>query len=422
MLDASPVASGLIGVVRCVEPCWTYEMRRDGSAGKRELMRAWRKRAFLYQYGLDPVFGFMHVRIQTWLPFTVQVYVNGRKWRARRMDEQGLAYRRADNCVTWVKDFERAQQVMDKLGAVDWAQPLDALARRVNPGLMPGLSRPLQYYWTACQTEWATDVAFEPPQALAAVFPQLALGAITGFSSPDILRFLQRRCTQGFTGEVLSDFKQRAEGLRVKHRVNGNSVKMYDKEGSALRVETTVANPRDLKVYRRSERDADGPKTLRRMRQGVADLSARAQRSQKTNERYLDALANLDSSVRIEDLFAPVSRPVNSHGRHARALRIWTAEDQALLAAINGPEFLLAGFRNIDLARQLYPDAHTRLTQRRRAAARISYRLSILRTHGLIHKLPNSTRYRTRPKGRQICMADALTQNVTIQKLTQAAA
>lgn len=422
MLDASPVSSGLIGVVRCVEPCWTYEMRRDAATATRELAPAWRKCTFLYQYWLDPEFGFMHVRIQTWLPFTVQVYVNGREWLARRMDKAGLAYRRADNCFTCVEDFEQAQSFMDELGCYDWPQRLDGLARLVNPGLIPGLQQPLQYYWTAYQTEWSTDLAFRSPKALASVFPQLALGAITGFSSRDVLRFLQRRCTQGFTGEILGDFKDRAEGLRVKHSVNGNSVKMYDKEGSVLRVETTITNPRDLKVYRGSERAPDGPKTLRRMRQGVADLCARAQKSQRTNERYLDALAHLDDSLRIEEIFAPVSRPVKTRGKRVRALRIWTAEEQALLAAINRPEFLLAGFRNVDLACLLYPTARNSPKERKRAAAKVSYRLSVLPGHGLIHKLSNSTRYRISPKGRQISMAAALTQKVTMQKLTQAAA
>jgi hypothetical protein len=422
MLEESPVATGLIGVLRCVEPCWTYEIRRDYTPGKNRLVAAWRKCSFLYQYWLDREFGFMHVRIQTWLPFTVQVYVNGREWLAQRMDEEGLAYRRADNCFTWVKDFEHAQAIMDSLGQFNWPERLDSLARRVNPGLVASPRGPLEYYWTAYQTEWSTDLAFRTPKTLASVFPQLALGAITGFSSHDVLRFLQRRCTHSFSGDVLSHFKDRAEGLRVRHSVNANSVKMYNKEGSVLRVETTITNPTDLRVYRGSERQPDGPKTLRPMRRGVADLSARAQKSQKTNERYLDALAQLDASVRLEDIFEPISRPVKSRGRRARALRIWTAEDQALLAAINRPEFLLAGFRNVDLARLLYPCARATRTDRKRAAAKVTYRLGILRIHGLIHKLPNSTRYRISPKGRQICMAATLTQKVTIQKLTKAVA
>jgi hypothetical protein len=422
ILEESPVRTGLICVLRCVEPCWTYEMYRDPVARKRELVAALRKCAFHYHYYLDPEFGFMHVRIQTWIPFTIQVYVNGREWLAHRMDEAGLSYRRADNCFTQVEDFDQAQVLMDGLGRLDWSKRLEALGRRVNPDLLPAPGEPLRYYWTAHQTEWATDVAFHSPRALASVFPQLALGAITGFSSADVLRFLQRRWTGGFTGEISSDFKDRAEGLRVKHMANGNSVKMYDKQGSVLRVETTITNPKDLKVYRTSERSPEGERTLRRMRQGVVDLPARLQRSQKTNERYLDALAQVDATVRLEDLFASVSRPVKRRGKRARALRVWTTEDQALLLAVARPEFFLAGFRNADLVRLLYPHAHESPHTRRLASAKVSYRLGLLRAHGLVHKLSNTRRYRLSPKGAQICMAAALSQKATLHKLTQAAA
>lgn len=422
MLLESPVSEGLIGVVRCVEPCWTYQMVSGGAPGRRELVCARRKCSFHYHYYLDPEFGFMHVRIQTWLPFTVQVYINGREWLARRMDEMGLAYRRADNCFTWVEDFGRGQELMNGLVRLDWSKHLEALALRVNPALVPAPGDPLCYYWTAYQTEWASDLAFHSPKALATLFPQLSLGAITGFSCPDILRFLQRRCTQNFSGDVVSSFKDRSEGVRVKHMVNGNSVKMYDKQGSVLRVETTITNPRDLKVYRASERDPKGKKTLRRMRQSVADLHQRAEKSQRTNERYLDALAGLDTTARLEEIFAPVSQPVKRRGKYARALRVWTAEDQGLLAAINRPEFLLAGFRNADIAQALFPNPNNDAKTRRANAAKTSYRLRILRGHGIIRKLSKTRRYRISPKGQQLCMAAALSQKATVQALTKAAA
>jgi hypothetical protein len=56
---------------------------------------------------------------------------------------------------------------------------------------------------------------------------------------------------------VQSDLSGRQEGVRLKHSVNGNSVKMYDKQGSVLRVETTIHNPRDLRVYRGTEAEPD---------------------------------------------------------------------------------------------------------------------------------------------------------------------
>jgi hypothetical protein len=423
VLREQPVEQGLICVLKSVEPCMSFEIHRNRAAKKLELQSKQRKCLHLYHYFLDPLFGFMHARIQTWFPFTVQVCLNGRDWLARRMDAVGLAYERADNCFPWIADFPRAQKLMDRLLRTDWPAFLDGVARRINPASAAMFGEVVPpYYWSAHQSEWATDVAFTHADDLAAIYPQLAWGAMTAFSSSDVLRFLGRHHNTHFSGEVTSDFKDRAEGIRVKHAANGNSVKMYDKGPNLLRVETTINNAGDLKVYRTKENDPHGQPQWRPMRKGIADLHRRAQLSQKTNERYLNALAQLDSSTRLEDILAPVSRRVKRRGRAARPLRVWTAEDQALLEIISRPEFLLGGFRNRDLARLLYPDENDSPQAKRRVAARVSYRLGILRAHRLIAKLPNTRRYRITVPGQRVAAAAIVSQKLTLDQLTQAAA
>ena len=423
VLAEQPVESGLVCILKCVEPCMSYEIHRNRERKKLQLRVKQRKCLHLYHYFIDPDFGFMNARIQTWFPFSVQVCLNGREWLARTMDAAGLAYEREDNCFPWIENFAKAQKLMDRLLRVNWPRFLDRIARRLNPAAASMFQDfPVSYYWSARQSEWATDVAFREARDLAAIYPQLAWGAMTAFSSPDVMRFLGRSWNSRFSGEITSRFKDRPEGMRVKHAANGNSVKMYDKGPNLLRIETTINNPRDLKVYRTSERDPGGDRKWLPMRKGVADLHRRAQLSHKTNERYLDALAQLDATTRIEDILASVSRPRTRRGRTVRALRPWTAEDQALLEAIQRPEFLLSGFRNRDLARLLYPHEVDSSAAKRRAAAKVSYRLGILRGHGLIAKLPNTRRYRITTKGRQVATAAIVSQKVTIGQLTQAAA
>jgi hypothetical protein len=419
----SPVKEGLVCILKCVEPCVSYEIYRNRQLKQLELRVRRRKCLHLYHYLLDPQLGWMNARIQTWFPFAVQICVNGREWLARRLDRAGLKYERQDNSFPWISDFHRAQKLMDELLVCNWPDWLDGMARQLNPAAEEMFSSfPVRYYWSAQQSEWATDVAFHSARDLSSIYPQLTWGAITSFSSPDVMRFLGRGFNRRFSGEVVSDFKQRPEGIRVKHKVNVNSVKMYDKGPRLLRVETTLNQPRDLKVYRRSERDPQGPKKWLPMRKRVADLYRRAQICQKTNERYLDALAALDTTTRLQELLEPVSRPVTYRGSRMRALRLWTASDQLLLETINRADFLLTGFRNRDLARILYPGAERSAVDRRRAAARVSYRLRILRAHGLISKLPRTRRYRSTPKGRAICTAAIVSQKVTVQQLTKAAA
>ena len=138
---------------------------------------------------------------------------------------------------------------------------------------------------------------FRSGDDLATLYPRLVRQAMIGFSGNDVLRFLGRRSQVQMlrNAEVISHLGKRVEGVRVKHAINRNSVKMYDKQGAILRVETTINYPRDMKVYRASEDDPQGPKSWQRLRKGVADLNRRTQISQASNERYLESLAAVET-------------------------------------------------------------------------------------------------------------------------------
>ncbi len=117
----------------------------------------------------------------------------------------------------------------------------DRIARFLNPAhdtMFAGF--PLRYYWTSHETEWATDIAFEDPDALARIYPQLVRGSIIAFGSKDVLRFLGNRPDRRSQDDVTSSYRDRPEGIRVKHQAHANSVKVYDKAGSILRTECTI--------------------------------------------------------------------------------------------------------------------------------------------------------------------------------------
>lgn len=188
---------------------------------------------------------------------------------------------------------------MDRMHKINWPRALDALAKKLNPAHGPmfrGLG--MSYYWSAFQTEWASHTAFTSSHALAAIYPQLTRGAIATFGSRDVPRFLGKRPDRRYQGEAPRDYKDRPEGVRIKHQAYRNSVQAYDKSGSVLRVETTITNPGAFQSYRSSQGDPDGPKSWRQMRKGVADMHRRAEVSQQCNQRYAAALASLDTSGR----------------------------------------------------------------------------------------------------------------------------
>ena len=416
------IQEGLIAAIECVEPCVTFDLHRNRAAKHLELVSRIRKCLHVYHYWIDPIFGLMNARIQTWLPFNIQVCLNGREWLSREMDRRGLGYRRWDNSFVGLDDIEQAQRLMDEQLRMEWAQALDRIALRLNPAHAALFGDDaLGYYWSVYQSEWATDVMFRSPRALAEVYPPLVLHGITTFGSADVMRFLGRRVRSDFSGEIVSDFKDRVEGVRIKHRVDSNSLKGYDKS-SILRIETTINDPRAFTVFRPKEGGSEEDCSWRRMRQGIADLYRRAQVSQASNERYLDALSAVDTSTPLGQLLSGVCQPTTWNGKRVRALRPWAKEDMPLLQAVAHGEFHLRGFRNRDLAILLGAPAQTDPLSRRRHSARLTRKIRLLRAHGLIRKLGKSHRYVLTAKGHDIIPPILTAHRVSLQQLQRLAA
>lgn len=101
------ITEGLICVLKAVEPCQSFGIYRNRETRKLDLEVRKRQGLALYHYWIDPTFGFMNARIQTWFPFGIQVCLNGREWLARQMDARGLRYERRDNCFVWIADVVR---------------------------------------------------------------------------------------------------------------------------------------------------------------------------------------------------------------------------------------------------------------------------------------------------------------------------
>ncbi len=169
---------------------------------------------------------------------------------AKKLDEAGVAYGLYDNAFTWIGDGVPAQRQADKFSRLNWPKLLGALARRFNP-LLGDEPAGREYYWVVDQAEYATDVMFHEPAGLTNLYKRLVEHARISVSADDVLRFLGRKPNANFKGEVQSHVSRRVEGVRVVHRMKSNKLKMYDKGGLVLRIETTINNPREFRVRRR---------------------------------------------------------------------------------------------------------------------------------------------------------------------------
>jgi hypothetical protein len=411
MAQEHGVREGLIGILSAVEPCRSFSVGPHRATQLLELRLLPTKCLHYYHYWLDPDFGLCHLRLQTWLPYAVFLCVNGREILARQLDRAGIGYVKRDNCFAAVADRDAAQAFLDAQVQWDWAAELQKRLTASHPhwASWPGMERP--YYWSAEEVEWATDVMFRSRPALAALMPRFVRHGIEVLRSADVLRFLGRKLPAHgdvpgqFLGEVETVYQKRPEGVRVKHRLKRNGLKMYDKQGSVLRIEALTNDARDLKAYRAAETAPDGPKTWRGLRKGVADLPRRAEVSQKATERYLESLATVAQPETLGELTDRVSRRTKWKGRPVRALNLLAEADRQLLQTVGQGEFLLNGFRNRDVRAVLYAQAAADATEAKRRSAAVTRHLRLLRAHGLIHKVSGTHRYQVSPLGRKLLTA-----------------
>jgi hypothetical protein len=290
----------------------------------------------------------------------------------------------------------------------------------------------MDYYWSVYQSEWASDIAFRSAADLGRLYPQWLRHAITSYSSTDVFRFLGRKLMPDgqiwprFEGEIQSSLQRRLEGVRIKHWIEHNSLKMYDYCPSGVRIETTINDPSDFQVYRPKQGGPEEDKQWRPMRKGVADLHRRAQVSQAANDRYAAAVAAVKDTTPLRDLAEPLCRrapaPGKNRQRQVRALNPLASEDAALLAAVLDPKFALNGLRNRDLVTLLYANPPANDQERRQRSARVTRLIRLLRGHGVLHKVPKTHRYTVSATGRQAATALLAARNANADQLTGNAA
>jgi hypothetical protein len=395
---------GLVCVLCCQETCRTVKLRYGDNRPR--LVFTCRPQRVLYFYFLDPQFGLRHVRVQTWFPFTTQVYLNGHDWLARQLHDAGIGFVQHDNALTQLDDPAQAQSLADRFPRLGWVKILDGWARQVNPLLSEPWLKGQGYYWVIDQAEYSTDVLFQGRQALADLYPRLLDHACLNFSAQDILTFLGRRLHPRFDGEVLTDCKKdRWPGARVKHRVKNNWLKMYDKFGQVLRIETVINNPREFKVRRRVQRQGRSQMDWCPMNKGVANFYHYHEVARAANARYLNALAVVDRPQASVQILDRVNKPARLGQRRRRGLNLLRVEEQRLFRAVLRGEHHINGFRNRDVQAALFSRGERDVAERRRRTAHVSRLLQLLRAHGLIGKIPHSHRYRVTAKGEALMSA-----------------
>ena len=396
-LLSNPLDDGLICVLKTLEACRTAKV--VGQDGKQFLKSSATKCLHYYLYYLDKEFGFMFVKIQTWFPFNIQVYINGRELMKHVFDANGISYQCYDNSFTDLSDVTKAQGLADHFDSHKLCRRLDSFARSINPFLDTVQDSLGQgYFWCVDQCEFATDVMFQERSFLEDIYPSLVGHAFYDLSCTDVFTFMGRKPDPRFQGEAVSDYKNRPIGCRVKFKLKSNSVKVYDK-CSVLRIETTINNPREFKVFG-TVRHHDGTESRqwKPMGKSISNLYRYAEVSKACNQRFLDTMVDI---IPVQSTLAEIGTVCGGktvRGKRISGFNVWAPDVVCIMETVCDGRYLINGFRNKDISQSILPD----MKDTRKRSSKTSRILKKLRQHGLIKKVPRSRRYHVTSKGRRV--------------------
>lgn len=403
LLREQRIESGLVGVLCTLETCNSFDLVR--APERPRFVSRPRQQRVLYWYFLDRDLGLIHVRLQTWAPFTLQICVNGHDWLAQQLARRQAGFVLKNNAFVQIDEPAKAQRLADRFAGLGWPKILDRYAHRVNPLLRKG--QPLERCrprWVVDQAEFATDLLFESPESLADLYARLLAFASLTFSPKDILSFLGRKLSRRFDGDVQTERKEdRVVGTRLKHRMTRNWLKMYDKFGRILRVETVINRPREFSVYRtRHHRDGTSSSGWFPMTKDTANLIHYRDQALAANRRYLDALAVVDDPAPPYRQLRQLTEPKTTAGRSAAGFNPARREDVRLFRAVLDGDHIARGFRNKDIREALFgPDAKHRKQNARRSAA-VGRLVKRLHVRALVAKIPRTRRWRVTDEGRRM--------------------
>lgn len=413
ILEQRGDAPGLVAILSALEVCSTFEPWHDKKTGRTFLRPDRGQCLHYYFYFIDEDLGLCFMRVSTWCPFGLQAYYNGHNVLAAKLRTAGVRYQMLDNAFTYIDDWNAAQELADESETRRLHEKLDFYARLFCPAIRAfGLS----CQWSLAQVEYATDIVFRRQADLQPIYAALVRTAIHAVKPGQIATFLGRKQKLHVTNteEIGNDFQTRIQGTRIKHHMGPASIKMYDKAGIILRIETTTNKPKWFRHYRTvAHRDGSTSHELAPLKKSIDSLYDLQRLAVAANRRSLAFLSSLDDPTVAFETVARLSEKTEEAGRSYRGFSFFSDQDLNLFETVLRGENTIAGFRNADVRRHLAD----------KSPGQVSRMLKRLWTHGLIRKVGGTYKYYITGLGRTvITMGLKLKELVLIPELARALA
>ena len=336
-----------------------------------------------YFYLWDAGFGPAFIKVCTYCPWPVKIWVNGHEWAKQQARKAGLGFTELSNGFASCDDPALLQQICDVLQPGTIEVFFQRWLSRLPLPLCPA-DRQAGYWWecSMAQVEVSRTIVFTQPRYARAFFDALVTDNLD-LGRPDTIEIIfDRQVRNGRQRATGGMFKTKVITRGVDVTVNAfykhSRIKQYLKDGRALRIETVINAPGDLGCQRRLH--------------NLDELQARAR---AVNARLLHTERAGQACVLANPVFERIAHPsVDADGRRATAMRFGDSRVQALAGALCVTLCAVTGITNRSLRALM-----TGLLGAPYSMAQASYDLARLRRNGLITRRPHANTYDLTPDG-----------------------
>ena len=370
-----------VGCAQEYQQVWTATTRDTDPARAPQFSYTRRQRrvSVFYLYIWDEDFGDGFIKICTYFPYPIKVWVNGHEWAKRQAAKAALEFTALSNGFASCPDPAALQTICDRLGP-DHVQAWFERWTAKIPLPLTSADRDAGFWWQLSmrQIETSRTLVFDTDCHARAFFEAL-LADNMDLGRPENVELLFRRgqtrgahATTAPRGGFRTAVDRSCDLVTLNVFYKHSRLKQYLKDGRALRIETVVNNPTDLRCNRRLE--------------NLPELQAKAR---AINDLLLKTETVGQGTVLVSPVIERITKPtLTEEGRKAPALRFGDLRVQALAGAIANLLMAATGITNRHLRVLM-----TGLLGRPYSANQASYDLARLRANGLIDRVPTRNQY-----------------------------
>jgi len=402
---------GLIAVLSALEVDNSFDIYKNKETKKLELISRQRKCLHIYFYFIDEHLGLCYFRIQTFFPFKVQIYFNGREKLAREMSQAKIDYQKDDNCFTWISDLSKAQEFADDLNVSQLNALFDNWAEKYVPVLKQLQQKwQISYHWSIRQIEYAKDIIFKSQDKLENLYEQLLQYCVLSVLPKDIMSFLGKKLSGPQAGRIETSVKKTYLGYRIKHKNGAVTIKIYNKAGNVLRIEMTINNVSEFKVYREvHQRDGQIVTKLTNMKKSIYSLEHVVRIGNVAINRYLDFLSKMENNNQGFAELRQLTERKTENNKNYKGFNPLNKEDSLIFQELLNGSFIANGFTNKDIKSILSKI----LKNQNWNTSKVSRLFKRLKVFGLIKKVHRTYKYFLTEKGRLLITLCVKLRNLT---------